>query len=317
MKIVILDRCTVTAGDIDFSPLDCLGNVEYYDIVSSEQIVSVANDAEVLVCNKAKISGEIMRACPSLKLICLFATGYDNIDILTARELGIKVCNAPDYSSYSVAQEAIAFILHFSNQIAKYNDLVQDGYWTKYKTFTGFYQPICELYGKTLGIIGCGNIGQKTAKMAEAMGMNVCIYSRTKKDLPYEFVSFEELMKRSDFISVHCPLTDETREIINKDSIALMKPTAYIINTSRGGTICEKDLAEALKERRIAGAGIDVLTQEPMKEDCLYKGIENCIIAPHVGWASLEARKRLIGIVEQNIKDFIDGNSLKNNVIAH
>ena len=307
MKITILDRNTVTLGDIDFSKIDALGDVTYYDTVEPVKVAECIGDAEVVVCNKAKITSEIIDKCPSLKFIGLFATGYNNIDIEYAAEKGIIVCNAPGYSRDSVVQHTFSLLFNIAGSINEYNKFVKDGKWSLSPLFSCFPFPIIELAGKTMGIIGYGDIGKKVAQVAKTFGMNVVISTRTKPDnCEFKLVSKEELYQISDVISINCPLNKETEKMINKDALGLMKKSAILINTSRGGVIDEYALCEALNNDMIYAAGLDVLTEEPMSKDCPLISAKNCIITPHTAWASLEARTRLVELVADNIKGYIN-----------
>lgn len=311
MKIVILDKKTVTEGDISLKAIEVLGEVISYDITEKEDIVKNIGDAEIALCNKVSFDADVIDQCKNLKYIGIFATGYNNIDLEAARDKGIIVCNAPSYSTDAVAQHTFAFILHFMNKVAQYNQSVHEDRWINSKTFSYFPYPISEVAGKILGIAGYGSIGQKVAEIAKAFGMKVIVYTRTKKDVPgIEFVNEEDLFKNSDILTIHCPLTEETRNFVNKERIELMKRDAILINTARGPIINEQDLADALNNERIAGAGLDVLSREPMREDNPLKSAKNCVITPHIGWAPIQARERLIGIVADNIKHFIDGNPM-------
>lgn len=311
MKIVILDKKTVTEGDISLKAIEDLGEVISYDITEKEDIVKNIGDAEIALCNKVSFDADVIDQCKNLKYIGIFATGYNNIDLEAARDKGIIVCNAPSYSTDAVAQHTFAFILHFMNKVAQYNQSVHEDRWINSKTFSYFPYPISEVAGKILGIAGYGSIGQKVAEIARAFGMKVIVYTRTKKDVPgIEFVNEEDLFKNSDILTIHCPLTEETRNFVNKERIELMKRDAILINTARGPIINEQDLADALNNERIAGAGLDVLSREPMREDNPLKSAKNCVITPHIGWAPIQARERLIGIVADNIKHFIDGNPM-------
>lgn len=309
MKIIVLDRCTVEReNEINWESLLKLGEVEFYDLLSDSEVIEVAKEAEIIIANKKVFHKELLEKLPALRLICLFATGYNNIDIDAAREMGIVVSNAPGYSTDFVSQTVMAFILSFTNSVAEYNKDVHEDKWIKSKTFSFFTNPLIELTGKTLGIFGLGSIGKKVASLGKAFGMNVIASTRTTPvNSDIEIVSKEELFRRSDFLSIHCPLTPQTQGLVNRETLSLMKDTAYIINTSRGGTIIEKDLAEALNEGRIAGAAVDVLSEEPMKEYNPLRYAKNCIITPHVAWAAEETRQRLIGIVSANIEAYQKG----------
>lgn len=307
MKLIILDKCTVTKGDVDLSPLEAFGEVEYYDLLSKEEIKKVLVNADAVICNKAKIDRDIIEAS-SLKYIGLFATGYNNIDVDAAREAGITVCNVPGYSTDSVAQLTVSLMLELAGNASAYARSVADGDWKRSKQFSYFFAPITEIKEKTLGIYGLGTIGQAVAKIALAFGMKVIAYSRTPKNIDGIIeVDRDTLFKESDFLSFHCPLNKESALAVNAESLALMKKTAFIINTARGGIIDEPALADALKKEIIAGAALDVLTEEPMAEDCVLFGIKNCIITPHIAWAAYETRVRLIDLVAKNLNAFLNG----------
>ena len=307
MKIIILDKCTVTNGDVDLSPLERFGEVEYYDLLPKEEIKRVLVGADAVVCNKAKIDREIIEAS-TLKFIGVFATGYNNIDVAAATEHGIVVCNVPGYSTDSVAQLTISLLLELAGNASAYARSVAAGDWKRSKQFSYFFAPITEVRGKTLGIYGLGTIGKAVAKIALAFGMKVIAYSRTPKNVEgITDVDKETLFRESDFLSFHCPLNPDSALAVNKDSLALMKPTAFLINTARGGVVDEVALAEALENEKIAGAALDVLTDEPMSDTCPLFGAKNCIITPHIAWAALETRVRLIDLVAKNLEAFAKG----------
>ncbi|MBO5305573.1 MAG: D-2-hydroxyacid dehydrogenase [Clostridia bacterium] len=307
MKIIILDKCTVTKGDVDLSPLERFGKVEYYDLLTKDEIKQVLVDADAVVCNKAKINREIIEGS-SLQFIGVFATGYNNIDTVAAREKGIVVCNVPGYSTDSVAQLTISLMLELAGNASAYARSVAAGDWKRSRQFSYFFAPITEIKGKTLGIYGLGTIGQAVAKVALAFGMKVIAYSRTPKSLEgIKDVDKETLFRESDFLSFHCPLNAESALAVNKQTLALMKPTAYLINTARGGIIDESALAEALEKEQIAGAALDVLTEEPMSENCVLFGTKNCIITPHIAWAAYETRVRLVDLVAKNLEALASG----------
>lgn len=311
MKITVLDRCTVTNGDVSMAPLEEVGEVRYFDTVSPEDIPAAIGDSEAVIVNKAKITREVMLACPSLKFVGLFATGYNNIDVVAAKELGVAVCNVPGYSTDSVAQLAFAFILRFATSIDKYTASTARGDWADSETFSYLSYPITELAGKTLGIFGLGDIGSAVARIGVAFGMKVIAVSRRRMFVPdVEFVTTEELFRRSDYLSLHCPLTEQTRGLVNRETLAMMKPTAVLINTSRGGVVEEEPLRDALNSGALRGAGIDVLDTEPMTKGHPYLDAKNICITPHVAWGSLEARSRLIGMVAENLRVFTEGGVL-------
>jgi glycerate dehydrogenase len=307
MKTVVLDKCTVTKGDVDMSALAQFGETAFYDVLTKEQIIEVLQGADAVICNKAQIDKDIMDAT-QLKFIGLFATGYNNIDIEHAKKKGIAVCNVPGYSTDSVAQITFSLMLELACSTSGYTSSVAAGDWKRSGQFSYFKFPITELAGKTLGIYGLGNIGIAVAKIANAFGMNVIAYTRTPKNVDGVLtVSEDDLFSKSDFLSFHCPLNDKTAKVLNARTLALMKPTAYIVNTARGGVIDEPALKYALENDLIAGAALDVLTVEPMAEDCLLFGVKNCIITPHIAWATIESRTRLINRVAENLGAFIKG----------
>ena len=314
IKTVILDADTVTGGDVSLSPITDICDCEIYGFSTDEELIDRIGDAEAVLTNKCRITREVMDACRNLKFIGVFATGYNNIDIVAAKEKGICVCNVPGYSTDSVAQHTFALILHHYSSIAKYANTVANGDWVYSKLFTYFNIPFYELSGKTLGIVGYGAIGKKVAKIALAFGMKVLIYTRTapQNDNTVEVVSLDELMTRSDVVTLHCPLTDKTEKMINERTLSLMKEGSLLINTSRGGVIDEPALAAALKNGKPAAAGLDVLTLEPMRENCVLRGLDNCYITPHIAWAPKETRDRLIGMVADNIKGYLCGNIINN-----
>ncbi len=307
-KITVLDKCTLTVGDIDFSPLDALGNTEYFDILTKEEIIEHCKDSDVILCNKAVIDKEIMENCPKLCYIGLFATGYNNIDIEAAKERNIAVCNAPGYSTDSVAQLVFAYILNHTTSLDKYNESTHNGEWIKSRAFAYFPYPINELKGKTLCIIGYGAIGKKVAKLGDAFGMKIRIATRTApENCPYPLITVDEAFESADYLTVHCPLTEQTKGLINAQRLKKMKPTAYVINTARGAVADELALRQALDEHIIAGAACDVLTVEPMREDDPLIGAENLTLTPHIAWASYESRVRLISLVASNLKAYQNG----------
>ncbi|MBQ5319228.1 MAG: D-2-hydroxyacid dehydrogenase [Oscillospiraceae bacterium] len=308
MKIAILEAKTVSRGDVSFDEIYKLGEVREFPLTPVDKIVENVGDAEIVLCNKTPFTADVLRACPNLKYIGLCATGYNNIDIKTCNELGITVCNVPAYSTAAVAQLVFSFILHFASRTSAYNKFVRNGGWIKSETFSDFLYPIQELAGKTIGIIGYGSIGRKVAHIAQAFNMNVIVNTRTaKQDGSVKFVGLKELFSEADVITAHCPLTDETLGLINKETLSYCKPSCVIINTSRGPVVNEQDLADALNSGKIAGAALDVLCQEPMAEDCPLIGAKNCIITPHIAWAPLETRERLVKVVAENVKAFIEG----------
>ena len=308
MKIVLTDCSTVTKGDIDLSVLERYGEVTYYQNTAPEEIIPRLREADMLLCNKTQITAQVMEACPSLRYIGLFATGYNNIDVAYAREHGITVCNAGEYSTYAVAQHTFAMMLELFSYVSGYADFTAQGNWKNSPTFSAFVYPQRELFGKTLGIVGYGSIGRAVARIANAFGMQVLVHTRTpREDDSVSFVSFDELLERSDVISVHCPLTAQTQGIFCRESFDRCRDGAVFINTARGGVVVESDLRDALTSGKLRAAAIDVLTVEPMEESSPLSGIDNLIITPHVAWAPMETRERLMGIVTGNIEAWLAG----------
>ena len=312
LNIVLTDCNTVTSGDLDLSVLEKFGKVTYYGESLPEEIPERIKDADIVILNKTVLGKKELDAAKNLKLIALFATGYNNIDTVYARERGITVCNAGSYSTSSVAQQVFGFILANATKIAEYDRDVKAGKWIESRLFCFFSRPACELQGKTLGIFGYGAIGRRVAEIARAFEMNVIATSRTpKQDDIATFVDFDTLLRDSDYISVNCPLNDGTREIFNAETFAKMKKGAYFINTARGGVIVEQDLADALCSGHLSGAAVDVLTVEPMRADCPLLNAPNITFTPHVAWAPIETRTRLLSIVMDNIENFL-ANTPKN-----
>ena len=308
MKIVMLEAATVSRNDVPFDDIYALGEVTEYPLTPDDKIVEYIGDADAVLCNKTRLTAEVLEQCPNLKYIGECATGFNNIDIDAAKRLGITVCNVPAYSDAAVAQQVFSFILHFASRVADYNSFVADRGWINSPSFAAMEFPTVELAGKTLGIVGFGRIGKTAANIAAAFGMKVIVNTRTVRNEPgVEFVSFKELMERSDYITLHCPLTPETTGLINEDALKLCKPSAVLVNTSRGPVVNEKALADALENGIIAGAGLDVLESEPMSAECPLFRARNCVITPHVAWAPLETRVRLMKTVAENLAAFKNG----------
>lgn len=314
MKITILDGHALNPGDVSYDIFSQFGELNIYDRTPAELVIPRIGDSEVIFLNKVNITEEVFSACPKLKYIGVMATGYNVIDIEAAKRHNVVVTNIPSYSTDAVAQHVFALILNFTNHVSLHNDSVQANEWVKCPDFCYWKSPLIELNGKTLGIFGYGSIGSKVAEIAKAFGLKVICCTRTQKPGMPESVTFEDLLKKSDFVSLHAPLTDKTKDIINKDSLKLMKKTAYLINTARGGFVVEKDLADALNNNAIAGYAADVVLSEPMAADSPLLGAKNCIITPHIAWAPLETRQRLLGIAVDNIKAWLSGNPI--NVVS-
>ncbi len=319
MKLCILDSETVSKNDISLEEITSLADTVVYGYTSPDEIVERIGGCDGVICNKCMITKEVFEACPNLKYIGLFATGYNNVDIEAAKHHGAVVCNVPAYSTKSVAQHTFALILDYFNRVSDYSETVDNGDWVNYKLFSYFYIPIFEISGLRIGIVGFGDIGRQVAKLSLAFGMKVSVFTRTaskveefKKDNninndDLEFCSLKELLSRSDIVTLHCPLNEETKELINKKTLSLMKNTALLVNTSRGGVINERDLTDALNGGIIAHASLDVITDEPMREDCPLRKAENITITPHIAWAPKQTRERLVNAVAENLKAYLDG----------
>ena len=308
-RILLVDRCTVVEKeDVDLSPILALGETEVCDLLTPEQLREKARGVDALLVNKAVVDRALIEACPDLKYVGLFATGYNNIDLAAADERGIVVCNAPGYSTHSVAQQVFAFILALATNLPAYDATVHSGEWCRSAAFTYLTQPMTEIAGKTLGVFGYGAIGKAVAKLGDAFGMKVIVHTRTiPADCPFAVVSKEEIFRQSDVLTFHCPLNEGTADLVNRETLSLMKPTAFLINTARGGIVVEEDLRDALTQGVIAGAGIDVVRVEPMREDNPLRQAPHCLFTPHTAWATLEARRRLIDIVAGNLAAFQSG----------
>lgn len=314
IKLTILDGHAVNPGDLPWDFLKVYADVTVYERSPAELVVQRIGNSDAIFLNKIQITKEILDACPNLKYIGVLATGYNVIDLEAARQHGITVTNIPAYSTDSVAQHVFSFILYFTNQVAQHSETVMKGDWVKCRDFCFWNGSLTELAGKTLGIFGYGNIGKRVAQIGQAFGMKVICCTRTPKEGMPQQVDFETLLRCSDFLTLHAPLTEQTKNIINKKSLSLMKPTAYLINTARGGFVVEQDLADCLNAGGIAGFAADVLLQEPMAADNPLLGAKNCIITPHIAWAPYETRKRLQGIAEENLKAWLDGHPV--NVVS-
>ncbi|PRD49353.1 D-2-hydroxyacid dehydrogenase [Sphingobacterium haloxyli] len=312
MKIVVLDGYTLNPGDLTWGPLGELGDLIIHERTSEHEIVERAKGADILLTNKVPLSAEVISALPQLKYIGVTATGYNIIDIECAKERNITVTNVPGYSTASVVQLTFSLLLELCYRTQRHSDAVMGGKWASNPDFCFWDYPLTELSGKTLGIIGFGSIGQKVADVGLAFGMPILASSRTRTDQShrknFQWVNRDELFAQADVISLHCPLTPETENIINIESLSLMKPSAKLINTSRGGLVNAQDLTDALNNERISGAGLDVLATEPPSGDNPLLKAKNCIITPHIGWATREARLRLMDTVVENIKAFSQGN---------
>ncbi len=308
MKIVLTDADTVSTGDLSFSGLAGYGTVIRYGVTAPRQTAERVRGADVILCNKTRITAEIMDSAENLKYIGILATGYNNVDLEHARMKGITVTNVPGYSTEGVVQLVFSYILEFSGNLEKYRASVNAGDWKKSPSFSYFPYPISLISGKTIGIIGYGTIGSRVADIAHAFGMRVLIHTRTQKPgCPYTYAALDTLLEESDIVTLHCPLTDMTERLMDEKAFGKMKNGAILINTSRGPVVDEQALRNALDSGKLAGAGLDVLCSEPMAEDCPLFGAPNCIITPHIAWASLETRKSLLDIAESNLAAFLNG----------
>lgn len=315
MKIVVLDGYALNPGDLSWDEMKLLGELEIYDRTSPEQVLERSIGAEALITNKTVLTSDHMDALPNLKYIGVLATGYNVIDINAAKEHNIVVTNIPAYSTQSVAQMVFAHLLNITQRVGYYSKENTNGRWAKNQDFCYWDTNLIELAGKKIGIVGFGNIGQATARIALAMGMKVLAYtSKNQADLPTGIlkVDLDELFSASDVISLHCPLTPETKELVNTKRLNMMKKNAILINTGRGPLINEKDLADALNKESIAGAGLDVLSTEPPLADNPLLTAKNCFITPHIAWATYEARTRLMQIAIDNLKSYMEGNIINN-----
>lgn len=315
MKIVVLDGYGLNPGDLSWDAVSQLGELTVYDRTSSEEVIARSAGAEAILTNKTVITAEIMEALPDLKYIGVLATGYNVVNIDAAREKGIVVTNIPAYSTPSVAQMVFAHILNIAQQVQHHSEEVRKGRWTNNADFCFWDTPLIELREKKIGLVGLGHTGYNTARIAIGFGMQVTAYtSKSSLQLPPEIKkrTLDELFSECDIVSLHCPLTDETKELVNAERLRLMKPTAILINTGRGPLVNEQDLADALNAGKLYAAGLDVLSSEPPKADNPLLTARNCYITPHIAWASLEARTRLMDILVENIKAFQAGKPVNN-----
>ncbi len=312
MKIVILDADTAfLPGEARPAGLTALGQVNWVGGTDASRTAAWIGDADAVICNKSRITRAVMEQCPRLQYVGLMGTGFDQVDLTAATAHGITVCNVPAYSANAVAQHTFALILNHFCRIADYAGDCAAGGWTEKRYFNVFGLPTQELAGKTLGLVGCGSIGRKVAQIALAFDMQVVAYVRRPdklRDVPdIRCVSLEELLAVSDVVSLHCPLNDGTRTLINRGTLALMKPSALLVNTARGGIVDEADLADALGRGVIAGAAVDVLTEEPMSADTPLRGAKHLTVTPHIAWAPIETRQRLFDIVCDNLRCWAEG----------
>ncbi|MEE1239606.1 MAG: D-2-hydroxyacid dehydrogenase [Acutalibacteraceae bacterium] len=310
MKLLLTDCATLKAnGDLSLDTFKQFGKVIEYENISRAELLKEIADTDIILCNKTVVDKEVFDSAPMLKYIGLFATGYNNIDAVYAAKKGVTVCNAGGYSTNAVAQQVIAYILMHYTKIPQYDTFVKSGGWKNADVFSPLVFSTEEVYGKTLGIVGYGSIGKAVEKAAKGLGINVLVYTRTMRENgETNFVDFDTLLKKSDIVSLHCPLNEQSADMMNETAFNKMKDGAFFINTSRGGTVDENALYNALKSGKLSGAAVDVLKIEPQSEESIIETAPNIIITPHTSWAPLATRKRLLGIVEDNIKAFLAGN---------
>jgi len=320
MKIVVLDGYTLNPGDLSWEGLQQFGELTVYERTSKEynEIIKAIGNAEIIFTNKTPLSKDVIENIPSVKYIGVLATGYDTVDVGTAKEKGITVTNIPSYATDSVAQMTFALILELCHHVGEHNESVKKGQWSASVNFCYWNSPLIELAGKTLGIIGFGRIGQKTSKIAMSFGMKVLVHDTThipeSEIEALKFVGINELLKQADIISLHCPLNKSTKGIINKNTISIMRDGVFIINTSKGQLVVEEDLRDALNSGKVAGAAVDVVSTEPIEINNPLLHADNCIITPHISWAPQAARERLMKTAVENLKSFLNGSSV--NVVS-
>lgn len=317
MKLCILDGSTTNPGDLSWEGLEAFGELAVYDFTNPQEILPRAAGCEIVITNKTPLPGDVIRElyADGLRYIGTLSTGYNVVDTNTAAELDIPVCNVPTYCTKAVAQFTFALIFAIANRVQEHNQSVHAGDWVKSRHFCYWNAEFIEMQGRTLGIVGFGNIGRTVAQIALILGMKVLVHTRTQRDLPEgcQWADRETLFRESDIVTLHCPLTSETEKLINDQTLSWMKPDALLINTSRGAVVDEDALARALNENQLRGAGLDVLSVEPPRPDNPLLTAKNCVITPHIAWAAKDARARLISIVTDNVRGYLEGN-VKNNV---
>jgi glycerate dehydrogenase len=311
MKIVVLDGATLAADGNSWAALASFGDVEVFDRTSPHEVVERSQQATVLITNKAHVSAVAIDAASQLRFIAVSATGFDCVDVAAARRRGVAVANVPEYGTTSVAQFTFALLLELCHRAGLHGDAVRAGEWSRSPDFCFWKTPLIELAGKTMGVVGFGKIGLRVAELAGAFAMDVIVHGRSRKAAsehrPAAWVELDELFARADVISLHCPLNESTAGLVNRERLRLVKPAALLINTSRGGLIVEEDLAAALNEGRLAGAAVDVVSHEPIKPDNPLLRARNCLITPHIAWATREARERLLNATVANVANFLAG----------
>ena len=311
MKIVILDSGALDPGDISWKEMEKFGELIRYDRTLKESVAERIGDAEIVFTNKTEITARAVESCPKLRWIGVFGTGYNVVDTQACKQHGILVANVPDYSTMAVAQHTTALLLEIASRVGEHNEAVHRGDWVKSADFSFRCNRLIELYGKTMGIIGFGHIGKAVATLAQALGMNVVVCTRhpqpEAEKSTLRFVSADELYRLSDVISLHCPLTKDNAELINRQTIAKMKDGALLVNNARGQLLNEQDVADALNSGKLAGAALDVVSAEPIHADNPLLSAKNCILTPHISWAPLESRQRIMDITAANIQAFLNG----------
>lgn len=314
MKIVLLDAYAANPGDLSWDGLREFGEVTVYDRTAPEDVMTRIGDAEVVYVNKVRLDGQTLRQCKNLKLVSVLATGYNVVDTAAAKELGILVCNSPSYSTASVAQLTIAHLLELCSHVGALSDACHSGRWAACPDFCFWDAPLMELSGKTMGIIGYGTIGRAVGAIAQALGMRLLVNARhpdpALESPTCRYAPLEELLAQSDVVTLHCPQTPETTGLIDRARIAQMKDGAILLNTSRGGLIVEQDLADALRSGKLRGAAVDVVSQEPIRPENPLLSAPNCLMTPHVAWAPLEARQRLLAIAKENLAAYCSGSPI-------
>jgi glycerate dehydrogenase len=311
MRIVVLDAQTMGLSADAWDGLRALGTVELHDLSSPEEVIERARHADVLITNKAPITADVIAQAPALRFIAMLATGFDPVDVAAARDRGIPVSNVPEYGTDSVGQFTFALLLELCNHVGLHAQAVRAGEWSRSSTFSFWKVPLVGLAGKTMGVVGFGRIGRRVADIAHALGMAVLAHDQFQVSPPayepFAWATLDELFARADVISLHCPLTPENVGLVNRERLRLVKPTAFLLNTARGPLVAEDDLAEALNEGRLAGAGLDVVGVEPIRPDNPLLSATNCLLTPHIAWATLEARRHLLDTVVANVASFLAG----------
>lgn len=306
MRIVIMDGSAANPGDLDWKPFEAIGDVTAYDYTPADKIIERASGAEVVITNKTPFTEQIVAQLPDLKYIGVLATGFNVVDLKACADRGITVTNVPEYGTFATAQMTIALLLELADKVGLHNESVKRGDWVRSTQFCYWLEPLTELAGKNIAVVGMGKIGSRVAVIAEALGMNVLPVPHTLKDPAHEY-TFEKAVKKADVITLHCPLTEETRNLINKDVLADMKDGVFIVNAARGPLVNEADMAQALKSGKVAGFGCDVVSVEPMEEDNPLLTSPNTVITPHIAWAPKETRARLIEAAATNLKLYTEG----------